>query len=567
MSKSKIWLLVAAVVAMLVLGACAPATPAATPEPTEEETAAPTAEPTEEPTEAGPLLAQSADCADSGSKIQEIAAVDASTVRITLCGPDPSFLAKIALPSFGVQPKAHIEETAESGELLENPIGTGPYKLEEWAHGESVILSRNDDYWGEAPAQATLVFRWNSEPAARLLALQSGEADGMANVGRADVPTVEGDSTLQLKTREPMTIVYVGMTNTFAPWDNADVRKAMAMGIDRQRFVDNYFPPGTQLADYFTPCIIANGCEGDPWYSYDPDAAKALLASAGYPDGLSTKIYFRDVTRPYAEGFPVLAQELQTQLAKIGVTTELVPMESPDFIGAATGGELDGLFLLGWTADYPHITNFLDAHFSAGVATFGTPDDELVSLLTEGAGLAEADAADVYAKANNRLREIVPMVPIAHSVSSIAFKADVANAYASPLSAENFALMDAGGRDTFVWIQGAEPGTLYAGDESDGEALHIAQHITEGLYVMTAGADPIPTPALATECKDDGTYTVWTCTLREGVKFSDGSDLTAEDVAFSLITLWDFSSPFHKGKDGEFYYMDALFGGINKPAS
>jgi len=506
----------------------------------------------------------SAECGGT-STIKEITAVDASTVKITLCAPDPSFLAKIALPSYGVEPKAHLEKVAWNSEVNRDVIGTGPYALDTWAEGESVILKRNDSYWGEAPAQGTLVFRWNSEPAARLLALQSDEADGMDNVGKDQTETVAADATLQLKPRDPMTIVYVGMTNTFAPWDNPDVRKALAMGIDRQKFLDNYFPAGSQLADYFTPCIIANGCQGDAWYDYDPAAAKALLATAA-PDGIKTKIYFRDVTRPYAEGFPVLAQELQTQLKEIGIETEIVPMQSADFIGQATTGKLDGLFLLGWTADYPHITNFLDAHFSAGVETFGTPDDELVALLAEGAQLPEADAADVYVKANNRLREVVPMVPIVHSVSSVAYKADVTGAYSSPLSSENFALMDAGGRDTFVWIQGAEPGGLYAADKSDGESLHVAQHITEGLYTMTAGPDPVPTPALATECVDDGTLTVWTCTLREGVTFHDGSPLTADDVAASLIVAWDAGSPYHVGAGEGFYYIDALFGMINKPA-
>jgi len=71
-------------------------------------------------------------------------------------------------------------------------------------------------------------------------------------------------------------ILYLAMTNTFEPYDNQLVRQAIAMGIDRQRIVDNFYPEGSADADYFTPCSIPNGCDGDPWYDFDPEAARAL---------------------------------------------------------------------------------------------------------------------------------------------------------------------------------------------------------------------------------------------------------------------------------------------------
>ncbi len=569
MLKNKLWLLVGVVAAMMIMAACAAPTPA-TEAPTQAATQAATEAPTTAPTEAAtteapkPGLDYSADCATSKSSIKEMKAVDDNTVQFTLCAPDPSFLYKIALPSFGVEPAAYIQKTDGAGDLLTNPVGTGPYVLDNWARGESITLKLNDNYWGAKPTAKTLVFQWNKEPAARLTALQSGSVDGIDNVAATDIDKVKADTTLQLQVRDPMTIMYIGMTNTFKPWDNQKVRQALAIGIDRQRLVDHFFPPGTQLADFFTPCILANGCTGDPWPKYDAAAAKKMLADAGYPNGFSTTLYYRDVTRPYMAQPGPIATDVQAQLKTLGITVKIQKLESGDFIGKATTGKLDGLFLLGWTADYPYITNFLDAHFSAGVNTFGKPDDALTALLSKGAQTPSDKAADTYAQANNELKNFVPMIPVAHSVSAVAYKADVKGAYASPLSNENFAIMDPGGRDTFVFEQGAEPATLYAADESDGESLHVAQHITEGLYSMTSGAKPVATPTLATECKDDGTLTVWTCTLRQGVKFSDGTPLTANDVVESFYVAWDAGSPLHVGNNEGFYYMDALFGSINK---
>jgi ABC-type transport system substrate-binding protein len=107
-----------------------------------------------------------------------------------------------------------------------------------------------------------------------LLELQSGTIDGMDNVGPDDFDTIRGDSNLSLVERPALNVFYVGMTNTFAPFDNQGVRQAIAMGIDRQRIVDNFYPSGSEVASHFTPCAIPNGCVGDAWYEFNVDDAR-----------------------------------------------------------------------------------------------------------------------------------------------------------------------------------------------------------------------------------------------------------------------------------------------------
>ena len=126
--------------------------------------------------------------------------------------------------------------------------------------------------------------------------------------------------------------------------------------------------------------------------------------------------------------------------------------------------------------------------------------------------------------------------------------------------------MDPGGRDTFVWMQNGEPGGLYCADESDGESIRVCDQIFESLYSFKLGTTEVE-PTLATECKPDDALKVWTCALRTGVKFHDGTTMTANDVVASFDAQWDAASPLHKGNTGEWYYIDALFGIINKPAS
>ena len=118
--------------------------------------------------------------------------------------------------------------------------------------------------------------------------------------------------------------------------------------------------------------------------------------------------------------------------------------------------------MLGWGADYPDMTNFLDYHFGAGSSDqFGEKFSDLTEILSEAASIPGNDAREpLYVEANNLIRQYVPMVPIAHVASAVAYLAGVQNAHVSPLGNEAFAKMDPG-KDTFVWMQNAEPIDVY----------------------------------------------------------------------------------------------------------
>ncbi|MCB8981779.1 MAG: peptide ABC transporter substrate-binding protein [Ardenticatenaceae bacterium] len=499
---------------------------------------------------------------DYGGKISSIEATSQYEVVFNLCKPDPAFLAKIAFTPFGIQPSEWIAETGGTGDILEHPIGTGPYMLDEWVRGDQIIFKRFDGYWGEPAIAETAVLRWSTEGAARLLELQAGTVDMITNVSPDDFEAVEADPNLQLLPSANPNVLYLAMTNTFEPFDNPQVRQAIAMGIDRQRIVDNFYPEGSTVAEYFTPCSIPNGCAGDPWYEFDAEAARALLAEAGYPDGFETSIYYRDVFRGYLPEPSLVAVEFQTQLREnLGIEAEVVVMESGAFIDESTSGRLDGFYLLGWGADYPHVTNFLDFHFSAENPQFGNPHPEIYEKLLEASTIANAaDSESLYAEANNAIRELVPMIPIAHGASADAALAGVGNAYVPPFGATSFALLDPG-KDTLVYMQNAEPISVYCTDETDGESLRPCQQVVETLYdYKTDSGDTVP--ALATSCTGNEDSTVWTCTLREGVTFHDGSSFDANDVVASWAAGIDASNPYHVGNTGAFEYYSYLWDGL-----
>ena len=152
------------------------------------------------------------------------------------------------------------------------------------------------------------------------------------------------------------------------------------------------------------------------------------------------------------------------------------------------------------------------------------------------------------------------MVPIAHGASASAALATVENAHFRPFGAPLFAFTDPGS-DTFIYMQNAEPISLFCQDETDGESLAPCQQIVETLFEYEIDSGNVE-PRLATECTANADSTVWTCSLREGVLFHDGSHFDANDVIASWAAGIDASNPNHIGNTGAFEYYAYLWDGL-----
>lgn len=261
-----------------------------------------------------------------------------------------------------------------------------------------------------------------------------------------------------------------------------------------------------------------------------------------------------------------VAVDLQTQLKEnLNINAEVVVMESGEFIEQCSNvGACDGIHLLGWTGDYNHVTNFLDGHFSETVLQFGDPYEAIYSpLLTASQTADKAVAQPAYVEANNAIKQLVPMVPVAHAGAAFGALASVDGAYAPPWGQVLFNFWD-NGTDTMVFTQGAEPISLYCADETDGESLRACSQVVEGLYGYAQ--DGAVKPQLATECVPNDDLSTWTCALRQGVVFHDGTSFDANDVVVSFQAGLDAASPLHTGNTGSWVYYEYLWNGlVNAP--
>ena len=172
--------------------------------------------------------------------------------------------------------------------------------------------------------------------------------------------------------------------------------------------------------------------------------------------------------------------------------------------------------MLGWGADYPDQTNFLGLPLRGRRrrSSSATSTRTSSTALDEGAqGHQRRGPRAAYTKANNLIKQHVPMIPIAHGGSAMAFRADVEGAHSSPLRNEQLSVMKAGDRPQLVFMQNGEPGGLYCADETDGETLRACEQIMEGLYALRDRRhrrDPAPRRRSASRMP---TSPQWTCTL------------------------------------------------------
>jgi len=254
--------------------------------------------------------------------IDTVEVVDPATVKVTLKNPQGSFLYNMGWGDAVIV----APESAETNK--EKPIGTGPFKFDNWAKGSSITIVKNADYWGEAVALDKAEFRIVPDAAAAIPALLSGDVQAFPNVG-------VGDALAQIQA-DPRFKVVIGATegetilstnNKKAPFDKLEVRQAIAHTLDRQAIIDAASSGlGTPIGSHFSP---ANAAYVDLTGTYPRDLAKAkeLLKAAGLENGFKATLKLPPVG--YArDGGQVIA----SQLREIGIELEIIPVEWADWL-------------------------------------------------------------------------------------------------------------------------------------------------------------------------------------------------------------------------------------------
>lgn len=262
--------------------------------------------------------------------IEDVTALDDYTVVVTLSEPQAAFLTLLGYLA-NILPKHLLsdlspEQLANPTSFLRNPIGTGPFKFDRYIPGSFVRLVRNDNYFAGAPYLDALVYRVVPDANSQLALLQSGELD-LVVIEPFQLGAVINNPNIRIQSVPIVRHEFIAYNNSVAPLDDVLVRRALTLGLDRERLLETVFQGRGQLATGPIPPSMGWAYNNtlDP-LPFDPDQANALLDDAGWivgPDGIRTKDGERlTITVLYDPGNPTRARTAlvaQQQWREIGV--------------------------------------------------------------------------------------------------------------------------------------------------------------------------------------------------------------------------------------------------------
>ncbi|WP_121060754.1 ABC transporter substrate-binding protein [Chachezhania antarctica] len=271
--------------------------------------------------------------------IESVEVVDPQTVAVTLTEPQGSFLFNLAWGDAVIVAPESIDG------IKETPVGTGPYVFKDWVKGDKIVLAAYPDYWGDAPAIKDATFKFISDPTAAFAAVMAEDVDAFAGFPAPEnLPQFEADPRFKVLVGSTEGETILSTNNNMEPFDNKNVRKALAHAINRQEIIDGAMygygtPIGTHFAPHNPDYVDLTGNS-----EYDPELAKQLLADAGYPDGFETTLYLPPPS--YARrGGEIIAN----QLAQVGITAKIENVEWAQWLESVFKGKNFGLTIVSHT--------------------------------------------------------------------------------------------------------------------------------------------------------------------------------------------------------------------------
>ena len=283
-------------------------------------------------------------------------------VVLTLKNPSASLLNALAIQSVSISSAeyaAAMEKAGTPNQLDQQPLGTGPFQLVQYTKDSNIRFRAFPDFWGKTNGQPeraakvdNLVFSITPDAAVRLAKLRAGECQIARYPNPADVDAIRATPGLVLQEDTIASASYLSLRTDHKPFDDVRVRRALAMAIDLNSLVKAvYQGTGTPTAALIPPSLWGHNETVKP-YPYDPTAAKALLAEAGYPNGFQTDLWAIPVVRAYMPNGRRAGEMIQADWAKIGVTAKIVSFEWGEFLRRRRLGEGD-VGMTGGTWDFP----------------------------------------------------------------------------------------------------------------------------------------------------------------------------------------------------------------------
>ncbi|MCB9966067.1 MAG: ABC transporter substrate-binding protein [Geminicoccaceae bacterium] len=354
------------------------------------------------------------------SAIQETEVVDPLTVRFHLNEPYAPFLSNLAYPTGLIVSPTAVE--THGPDYARNPAGTGPFAFRVWESNRQVALERNEDYWDGAPPLRGVVFRPITDANARVSEMLSGGIDLMVEVPPDNVALFAEDPAFELHEQAGPHLWFLILNTREAPFDDVRMRQAVNYAIDKESLVTNVLQGTATVAAGPTPEAFAWAYNPDlEPYPYDPEKAKALIAEAGYDDGVETVFYVTEGGSGMLDPVP-MGTAIQADLAAVGIDARIETYEWNTFLGQVNPGleGKAGMAEMAWMTNDPDTLPFLALRTEAmpenGGFNSGYYSNPMVDELLEAARRAtdQEERARLYKEMQAIVHEDAPWAFIAN---------------------------------------------------------------------------------------------------------------------------------------------------------
>jgi peptide/nickel transport system substrate-binding protein len=348
------------------------------------------------------------------SAVESANAVDAQTVELKLKEPSAALLSSLA--TIAIVPRS-METNKDA--LQKQPVGTGPFKFQEWQPNGYILLTKNEAYWEKGlPKLSGLKFNIVPESATRQVGLTNGQYALLPNIDAATALQLKGKPNVKLAETMDLAYTLIGMNMSKPPFDNPKVREAVNYAINRKEIVEAALfgagVPGGPLSPALKSWALdvkEFGC-----YAHDPAKAQALLKEAGVttPVAVSMKVLPRQDIKD-------VAQVVQEQLNKAGFKVELINQEQGQFIQDWRNSNFDMFASI--NAGQPDPDEYFYRTFRTGGSTnvFKYSDAEIDSLLDKARTLSDqAERKKAYDQVQKKL---ACSGPVAHLTYGTLFSA------------------------------------------------------------------------------------------------------------------------------------------------
>ncbi|MBK5003556.1 ABC transporter substrate-binding protein [Pseudomonas sp. S32] len=378
--------------------------------------------------------------------IARVEKTDPMTVVFTLHTVDAAFIQNLAMSFASILSAEYAEQLLASGrpsDINQHPIGTGPFVFQRYQKDSQIRYKGNQNYWAPENVKLdNLVFSINVDPSVRIQKLRRNECQVTLHPRPADLPALRQDSKLQVMQQAGFNLGYIAYNTQHPPFDRLEVRQAMDMAVNKQAILQAVYQEAGQRAVNAMPPTQWSYDERIKDAPYDPEKARQLLEQAKVAPGTEITLWAMPVQRPYNPNAKLMAEMLQADWSKLGFKVRIVSYEWGEYVKRLKSGEHD-VALIGWTGDNGDPDNWLGTLYSCDAIGSNNYslwcDPQYDSLVKRAKQVTDpAQRTTLYQQAQQRLKQQVPITPVAHSTVNQPLSTQVSGFKVSPFGRNNF---------------------------------------------------------------------------------------------------------------------------------